>query len=56
MAAGLHADMIRLAMENSMRIPGALTVLGTPIDLGSADVPTYVLAGETDHIVPWQNA
>ena len=56
MSAGLHADMIRLAMENSMRIPGALTVLGTPIDLGSADVPTYVLAGETDHIVPWQNA
>jgi polyhydroxyalkanoate synthase len=56
MPAGLHADMIRLAMENAMRIPGALTVLGTPIDLGSADVPTYVLAGETDHIVPWQNA
>ena len=24
----------------------ALTVLGTPIDLASADVPTYVLAGE----------
>jgi polyhydroxyalkanoate synthase len=56
MTAGLQADMIRVAMENSMRIPGALTVLGTPIDLASADVPTYVLAGETDHIVPWQNA
>ena len=55
MTAGLEADMIRVAMENSMRIPGALTVLGTPIDLASADVPTYVLAGETDHIVPWQN-
>jgi polyhydroxyalkanoate synthase len=56
MAAGLHADMVRVAVENSMRIPGALTVLGTPIDLASADVPTYVLAGETDHIVPWQSA
>ena len=56
MAAGLHADMIRVSVENSMRVPGALTVLGTPIDLASADVPTYVLAGETDHIVPWQNA
>ena len=56
MAAGLHGDMIRVAVENSMRIPGALTVLGTPIDLASADVPTYVLAGETDHIVPWHNA
>jgi polyhydroxyalkanoate synthase len=48
--------MIRVAVENSMRIPGALTVLGTPIDLASADVPTYVLAGQTDHIVPWHNA
>ena len=56
MAAGLHGDMIRVAVENSMRIPGALTVLGTPIDLASSDVPTYVLAGETDHIVPWHNA
>ena len=56
MAAGLHADMIKVAVENSMRIPGALTVLGTPIDLAAADVPTYVLAGETDHIVPWENA
>ena len=56
MAAGLHADMIRVAVENSMRTPGALTVLDTPIDLAAADVPTYVLAGETDHIVPWQNA
>jgi polyhydroxyalkanoate synthase subunit PhaC len=56
MAAGLHGDMIRVAVENSMRIPGGLTVLGTPIDLASADVPTYVLAGQTDHIVPWENA
>ena len=56
MAAGLHADMIEVAVENSMRIPGALTVLGTPIDLAAADVPTYVLAGETDHIVPWESA
>src|ERR671924_61205 len=46
--------MIKVAVENSMRIPGALTVLGTPIDLASADVPTYVLAGATDHIVPWE--
>jgi polyhydroxyalkanoate synthase subunit PhaC len=56
MAAGLQRDMVRVSVENSMRIPGALTVLGTPIDLASADVPTYVLGGETDHIVRWQNA
>jgi polyhydroxyalkanoate synthase subunit PhaC len=27
-----------------------------PIDLGSIDVPTYVLASREDHIVPWQTA
>ena len=56
MAAGLHGDMVQVAVENSMCVPGGLKVLGTPIDLASADVPTYVLAGETDHIVPWENA
>jgi polyhydroxyalkanoate synthase len=45
-----------VAVENSMRVPGGLTVLGTPIDVVAADVPTYVLAGEPDRIVPWQNA
>ena len=33
-----------------------MTVLGTPIDLHAVDVDTYVVAGATDHIVPWQAA
>ena len=40
--------------ENQMVHPGAMTVLGTPIDLSRITTDTYVAAGLTDHITPWQ--
>ena len=55
MTAALHADFVDLAMENSLTRPGALTVLGVPIDLGKITVDSYVVAGITDHITPWEN-
>ncbi|MFG1813429.1 PHA/PHB synthase family protein [Kribbella sp. NPDC049174] len=55
MTAALHADFIDLAMQNSLTSPGALTVLGVPIDLGTITVDSYVVAGITDHITPWEN-
>ena len=55
MTAALHADFVDLAMENSLTRPGALTVLGVPIDLGKITVDTYVVAGITDHLTPWEN-
>ncbi len=55
MAAGLHADFVDLSMENSLTRPDALTVLGVPIDLGRVTVDSYVVAGVTDHITPWEN-
>jgi polyhydroxyalkanoate synthase len=33
--------------------PGAVTVLGTPVDLASIEVPTFVVGAATDHITPW---
>jgi polyhydroxyalkanoate synthase len=56
LAAGLHRDFIRIGLENSLAEPGALEVLGTPVDLGALDVDSYVVAGLTDHIIPWENA
>jgi polyhydroxyalkanoate synthase subunit PhaC len=56
LAAGLHRDFIRMGLENSLTRPGALEVLGTGIDLGAVDVDSYVVAGSTDHIIPWENA
>ena len=56
LAAGLHRDFVRLALDNSLARPGALTVLGSPVDLGAVDVDSYIVAGLNDHIVPWENA
>jgi polyhydroxyalkanoate synthase len=55
MTAGLHADFIDLALRNSLTRPGALTVLGVPLDLGKITVDSYVVAGMTDHITPWES-
>jgi len=43
-------------LDNLLREPGALTLLGEPIDLGNITVPTYVYASREDHIVPWHSA
>ena len=56
LAAGLHRDFIRIGLENAFAEPGALEVLGTPVDLGAVDLDSYVVAGLTDHIIPWENA
>jgi polyhydroxyalkanoate synthase len=55
MAAGLHRDFIRMSLDNSLTRPGAMTVLGSPVDLSKVDVDSYVVAGSTDHICPWES-
>ncbi|MDQ6742167.1 MAG: alpha/beta fold hydrolase [Candidatus Dormibacteraeota bacterium] len=54
--AGLHAGFLELFRGNPLREPGAITVLGTPVDLKTVRIPAYVLGGITDHIVPWASA
>jgi polyhydroxyalkanoate synthase len=56
LAAGVHRDFVRLALDNSLARPDGLHVLGSPVDLGQVDVDTYIVAGLNDHIVPWENA
>jgi poly[(R)-3-hydroxyalkanoate] polymerase subunit PhaC len=43
-------------LENGLREPGKVPVLGVPVDLGKVAVPAYVLATREDHIVPWRTA
>lgn len=45
-----------LYLENSLRVPGKLEVLGVRLDLGKVDMPAYLLATSEDHIVPWTGA
>ena len=43
-------------LENKLRVPGALTMCDTAVDLGVIDMPSFVLATQEDHIVPWRSA
>jgi polyhydroxyalkanoate synthase len=52
--AEFHADLLRMFMENPLKVPGKIEALGTPIDMSKVDVPAYIVAGITDHITPWQ--
>jgi polyhydroxyalkanoate synthase len=52
--AALHANFLDLYMRNPLLEPGAATVLGKPVDLKQIACPSYVVAGMTDHIVPWR--
>ena len=54
MSAGLHRDFIDIAIGNSLTRPGGATMLGTPVDLSTIAVDSYVTAGIADHLCPWQ--
>jgi polyhydroxyalkanoate synthase subunit PhaC len=56
LAAGLHADFLDLLGANGLAHPGSFEVLGTPVDLGKVRCDAYVVAGATDHIIPWTGA
>ena len=56
MPAALHRNFIEIAMDNALTKPGAVTMLGSPVDLSKIDVDSYVVAGIDDHISPWTSA
>jgi polyhydroxyalkanoate synthase subunit PhaC len=53
MTAALHRDMVQMGLHNALATPGAVSMLGTPVDLSTLTVDTYVVAGISDHISPW---
>jgi polyhydroxyalkanoate synthase subunit PhaC len=56
LSAALHRDFLEVWVANALAKPGALKVLGTPVDLKQVKCETYVVAGATDHIAPWKAA
>jgi polyhydroxyalkanoate synthase subunit PhaC len=52
--AKMHGQLLDIFTQNLFSKPGALTVLGTPIDLSQVTCDKYVVAGMTDHITPWK--
>ncbi|MGO9221304.1 MAG: PHA/PHB synthase family protein [Streptosporangiaceae bacterium] len=55
MTAGLHRDFLQMGVTNGLVRPGGVTMLGSPVDLSLIDRDTYLVAGITDHICPWQS-
>lgn len=54
LTAAMHADLLDVFSRDLLVHPGAMTVLGEPIDLSRIDYDTYVVAGITDHISVWK--
>ncbi len=43
-------------LQNQLKKPGALTVCGQKVDLGSIQAPVFIYGSREDHIVPWTAA
>jgi polyhydroxyalkanoate synthase len=55
--ARVHSYLLReFFLANKLMQPGAAQAKGVGIDLGRITTPTYVVAAQRDHIVPWQGA
>ena len=56
LSAALHAQFVNLFTDNALMQRGAVSVLGTPVDLSAVKTDLYVVGASTDHLVPWQAA
>jgi polyhydroxyalkanoate synthase len=52
--ARLHADFIGLLESNAFTQPGGVTITGHALNLGDVSCDSYIVAGRTDHITPWE--
>ena len=56
MPAAMHSFYLRkMYQENLLVQPGAITLDGVPIDLGTIKTPSFALSTREDHIAPWKS-
>jgi polyhydroxyalkanoate synthase subunit PhaC len=55
LSSRFHHQMLDMTAGNELVHPGAMEILGTPIDISRIACDTYVAAGRTDHITPWHS-
>jgi len=53
--AKFHAELLDVFGSRLLATPGALEILGVPVDLSVLKCDRYVVAGLTDHITPWRS-
>jgi polyhydroxyalkanoate synthase len=52
----MHRFYLRnMYLENKLKEPGGITMLGVPIDLSEIHMPVYFLSTKEDHISPWRS-
>ncbi len=55
MPAAMHSFYLRnMYMKNLLRVPGGITLAGTPLNLSAVKTPTYFVSAIEDHIAPWK--
>lgn len=52
--AALHAQFLDIFEHNPLPVPSARTFLDTPYDLGTIDLPSFVVGAVNDHLTPWR--
>lgn len=52
--ASLHAQFLDIFVDNALRTPGEVEVLGTPVDLASITADAFVVGAVNDHLTPWK--
>jgi hypothetical protein len=56
MPAKMHSFYLRrMYQQNDLIKPGAIELIGTPIDLRKIKVPSYMISTREDHIAPWKS-
>jgi polyhydroxyalkanoate synthase len=50
----LHCQFLDIFHDNLLAVPGAMTVLGTPLQLDRITLPTFVTGAVADHLTPWK--
>jgi polyhydroxyalkanoate synthase subunit PhaC len=54
--AGLHRDLVDVALRAPLAVPGAASLLDTPLDLAKVDRDCYLVAGAADPVTAWRDA
>jgi len=54
LSARLHTDFLALLESNAFAQAGGITLGGQALDLAAVRCDSYILAGRTDHITPWE--
>ncbi len=52
--SALHAEFLDIFLHNQLTKPGAVEVLGTPLDLSSITADAYITGATKDHLTPWK--